>query len=89
MGWHQSLSNAVITGATVPVVVTMRGRVKELDMGTWKPGEAAKLKCSLMLEYYKFSEDGKVLIEVDVPNMKRVVNGVDQLAATRANLGIA
>ncbi len=46
------------TGVAIPVVVSMRGRVKELDMGAWKPGEAARLKCSLMLEYYKFSEAG-------------------------------
>lgn len=77
------------TGAAVPVVVNMRGRIKELDMGTWKPGEVAKLKCSLMLEYYRFSEAGMDLIEIDVQGMRRVINGVDQLALTRANLGIA
>ncbi len=76
------------SGVAVPVVVTMRGRIKELDMGTWKPGESARLKCALMLEYYRYTAAGVDLVEIDVPGMRRVINGVDQLAATRANLGL-
>ncbi len=76
------------TGLSVAVVVKMRGRIKELDMGTWKPGEVAKLKCQLMLEYYNLSIEGVELHEIDVQGMIRKVNGVDQLALTRANLGV-
>jgi len=76
------------TGAAVPVVVMLRGRVKESDMGTWKPGEAAKLKITLAVNYYKYTQAGTDLVEIDVEGMKRVINGVDQLAQTRTNLGI-
>jgi len=76
------------TGIAAPIVVTMRGRIKELDMGTWKPGESAKLKCQLMLNYYRLNMGGVDIIEIDVQGMKRIINGVDQLALTRANLGI-
>jgi P2 family phage contractile tail tube protein len=72
----------------VPVVVMLRGRVKESDMGTWKPGEAAKLKITLAVNYYKYTQAGTDLVEIDVEGMKRVINGVDQLAQTRTNLGI-
>jgi len=77
------------TGLAVPIVVTLRGRIKELDMGTWKPGEAAKLKCQLMLDYYKMTTAGVDNIEIDVQGMIRKINGVDQLAQARINLGIA
>jgi len=76
-------------GTASPVVVLLRGRVKESDMGTWKPGEAAKHKVTLSVNYYKYTQGGIDLVEIDVEGMKRIINGVDQLAQTRVNLGIA
>lgn len=75
-------------GDVTPVVITMRGKIKQIDTGTVKPGEKASLKVSVALNYYKQEHGGDVLYEIDVENMVRVVNGVDALAAQRAALGI-
>ena len=75
-------------GGVKAVEARVRGAVKEIDWGTWKPGEKAPLKCMLAVRYYKLTIDGTVIHEIDVPNMKRIVNGVDRLAEQRAALGI-
>ena len=75
--------------ATVrPVVAHIRGRIKEIDFGTWKPGEKAPMKAMVAVRYYKLELEGAVLHEVDVENMIRIVNGVDQLAGVRSALGV-
>jgi len=78
-----------ITGTEQPVIVNLKGMLREVDMGTWKPGEDATLKMAAALVYYKLTINGIVINEIDVLGMKRIINGVDQLAQTRANLGIA
>jgi hypothetical protein len=75
-------------GTEKPVVIQMQGMLKETDPGTWKPGEAAKLKGTVSIRYYKQTIDNEVIHEIDIPNMKRIINGVDQLAQTRKNLGM-
>lgn len=75
-------------GVEKPVVINMTGMLKEMDPGSWKPGEKASLKGSLALRYYKHTIGNEVVHEIDVPNMIRIVNGVDQLAVTRKNLGM-
>jgi P2 family phage contractile tail tube protein len=40
------------------------------------------------LRYYKLSHGGEVIHEIDVPNMVRVVGGVDQLSEIRNALGV-
>lgn len=71
-----------------PVEVIVRGRWRELDMGGWKGGDKATLKVTVAVSYYKYNASGQDLIEIDVPGMIEKVNGVDRLAATRANLGL-
>lgn len=75
-------------GEVKGVIHTMRGRIKELDQGTSKPGEAPPLKVVMALDYYKLTHSGTVVQEIDAPNMVRIVNGVDALAAHRKMLGI-
>ena len=75
-------------GTVTPVEVRMRGKVKELDFGTWKPGAKVPLKWMVALRYYKYTQGGEVIHEIDVENMIRIVDGVDQLQAQRAALGI-
>ena len=83
----------VFTGALVgdggrvqSAVYTMEGDVAEVDPGTWKPGEKSNIKYTAELRYYKLEIGGRVEHEVDVPNMVRIVGGVDQLAAQREAL---
>lgn len=73
-------------GTVTEVVRTMRGKITELDEGTSKPGEIPVLKVTLNLTYYKMTHGGRVVHEIDVENMTRVINGVDALAGIRAAL---
>ena len=77
-----------LKGAVTPVVVTMRGGVKEVDMGDWKPTDQAEIKHSIKLTYYKLEIDGHVMYEIDPLNMIQVIDGVDQLAAARSAVGL-
>jgi P2 family phage contractile tail tube protein len=75
-------------GATKAVVATLRGGLREVDPGEWKAGEKAEFKYSVSVTYYKLEIDGRVIFEIDPVNCVRVIDGVDQLAAERAALGI-
>ncbi|WNO10443.1 phage major tail tube protein [Teredinibacter sp. KSP-S5-2] len=75
-------------GQTQAAVINMRGLVRELDMGTWKPGEKSTNKFMVSLRYYKLVLDEFPIYEIDIPNFLRKVNGVDQLAKMRAALGL-
>ncbi len=75
-------------GGVHAIAITLRGKVKELDMGSWKPGEEATLKVSLSLSYYRYVRDDETLIELDPLNTVAIVGGEDQLSDQRAALGI-
>ncbi|SAL03092.1 phage major tail tube protein [Caballeronia fortuita] len=75
-------------GTETGVVHTMRGKVKELDQGTVQPGQAAKLKVSFALTYYKLVHGGTTVLEIDTINMVFKQNGTDKLANIRNLLGI-
>lgn len=75
-------------GTVTPVVHTMRGKIKEIDPGTSKAGDKPTLKVAMALTYYKLQHGDATVLEVDVENMVRVVNGTDALASTRAALGL-
>ena len=70
-------------GTVRAAVIHLRGRIKEIDYGTWKPGEKVPMKAMLSVWYYKLEHGGDTIHEVDVERMIRMVNGVDQLAELR------
>lgn len=74
-------------GTITPIEVAVRGRWREIDGGTWKPGDSATMKVSIACSYYKYVSNGQTLIEIDVINMVEIVNGVDRQAALRAAIG--
>ena len=75
-------------GSLKAVMLNLQGFIRELDFGSWKAGDKATLKCSVSLRYYKLTFNNEVLHEIDIANMTRVIDGVDQLAKQRAALGI-
>lgn len=75
-------------GTVTTVIRSLRGKITELDEGTSKPGEAAMLKITMSLNYYKMTHGGRVVHEIDVENMVRIINGVDALAPIRSALGM-
>ena len=74
-------------GNTNAHAIKMRGFISKLDEGEWKDGEEVPLKLDFDLHYYKRERAGVELIEADPINMIFRVNGVDQLAQHRANIG--
>ncbi|MDB6447083.1 phage major tail tube protein [Pseudomonas sp. 21TX0197] len=77
-----------LKGKVTPVIVTLRGALKEVDMGDWKAGDKAEIKHAVSLTYYKLEVDGRTVYDIDPLGMRRVINGVDQLAAQRSALGV-
>jgi len=76
------------TGDSVPILISLRGIVKELDFGTWKRSEAASVKVTMALQYYRYEQNNEEIHEIDVANMVRKINGTDLLEITRQHLGI-
>ncbi|OUY08713.1 phage major tail tube protein [Acinetobacter populi] len=76
------------TGTVDAVEVVMRGRHEEIDMGEQKAGDDTEQKMVTHCTYYKLTVNGRVEVEIDVLNMKYIVNGVDILAEQRKALGM-
>lgn len=77
-----------LDGTKTPVVVQMRGKIKSAEPGSWQAGQKATWAFTASLRYYRYEQGGTALHEIDVLNMVRFVNGVDQLAAHRTNIGL-
>ncbi|WP_319778453.1 phage major tail tube protein [Maridesulfovibrio sp.] len=70
------------------VILEMRGRLRELDPGTWKAGDDSTLKVAIAIRYYKVTIAGSEVVEIDPVNIIRKIGGVDQLETERSALGI-
>ncbi|WP_158935295.1 phage major tail tube protein [Burkholderia sp. S171] len=70
------------------VEVVVRGRHKEIDFGSAKPGDDTAFKVSTSCSYYKLSINGATIIEIDFINMVEIVNGQDLLADLRTAIGL-
>ncbi len=75
-------------GAEFAVVIKLQGMITEMDFGTWKAGESASVKATVALRYYNLNVAGDEVHEIDINNMVRKIDGVDQLALTRKNIGL-
>ena len=76
------------TGETSSLEMVVRGRHEEIDLGNAKAGDDTELSIKTIWSYLKITIDGKVYIEIDIPGVKEVVNGVDRLAQHRKNIGL-
>jgi hypothetical protein len=74
--------------AAQPVVVKMLGGLKSRDTGTWSAGGKQTTTLTYSVRKYSESINGVEYVNVDVENMVRVINGVDQLASQRAAIGL-
>lgn len=75
-------------GATTAVEIIVRGRHREIDMGTAKPGENNEIKVITSCSYYKLIIDGEKVLEIDLPGYVFKVRGEDRLADRRAAIGL-
>lgn len=71
-----------------PVVVKMLGGLKSREVGAFAVG--GKQTTTLTYNVRKYSEaiNGVEYVNIDIENMVRVINGVDQLASQRAAIGM-
>lgn len=73
---------------TSPMVIKLQGMFTEIDMGTFKAGDKGAIKCSVACRYYSLEIDSRKIIEIDVDNMTRIIDGTDTLAEIRSALGL-
>ena len=76
------------TGETTAVEISLRGRHEEIDFGNAKSGDDTEMTMKTIWSYYKLSIDGATVIEIDIPNLICMVNGVDLYAKHRENIGL-
>ncbi|TAN61088.1 MAG: phage major tail tube protein [Magnetospirillum sp.] len=76
------------TGEAEAVIVTMRGLFKEIDPGSWKPGDKSTVKFTVALKYLKVTVGSEEIYEIDCENMIRRIGGKDQMAGIRRALGL-
>lgn len=74
--------------ARVAVVAEVVGRVKKGSLGEWKAGDKSDGDYEMSVNYYKLTIGGREVYEIDVENMIRRINGVDQLAGIRSDIGL-
>lgn len=77
-----------LKGNIISLVATLRGMLKEVDMGAWAKASRNENTFAISLSYYKLEVDSRVIHEIDPLNCVCIVNGVDQLAAERAAIGL-
>lgn len=75
-------------GVVVPVIITLRGMLSEIDPGNWKAGDKAETKHAVSCSYYKLEVEGTVMYEIDPVGMIRIIDGVDQMTEIRAAIGM-
>ncbi|MEY2863143.1 MAG: hypothetical protein RLY58_850 [Pseudomonadota bacterium] len=76
------------TCAVQSVEVYCRGRLAEIDTGKAKAGDDTEQTFSYHINYYRLRVDGRDEMEIDVINMKCIVDGVDRLAEIREAIGL-
>lgn len=76
------------TGETTAVELVVRGRHEEIDFGNAKAGDDTETTVKTIWSYYKLTVNGEVVIEIDIPGVKEIVNGVDLLEKHRDNIGL-
>lgn len=70
------------------VKIVAKSMPKKIGIGKFEAGKKMEPETELELYYYKLWIGGRELVELDKLNFIFVLNGVDQLAEVRANLGM-
>jgi P2 family phage contractile tail tube protein len=70
------------------VTIKMLGGLKSRDEGEWAAGSKQTTSLTYTIKKYSVTINGREIVNIDVENMIRVINGVDQLASQRAAIGL-
>ena len=71
-----------------PVEIRCVGMFKTLERDEWQTGQNSAMTITANCNSYIEVINGRELINIDVLNGVRIIDGVDRLADQRANLGI-
>ena len=71
-------------GTTTNATCYLRGFLKDVDFGSWKPGDKAEIDYTFVWEYLKFEIGGQEMIVADDFNVE--VGGISQTSDIRAAL---
>lgn len=66
--------------------VWVTGAYSSMDPGTLSAGDKTPLKATVAARFYRLTVQGQELIEIDIENMTRVIDGNDVLEEVRAVL---
>lgn len=77
-----------LDGAVKLEVFTQRGTIRSVEFDAITPGAKAGVTLTMDVREFSYDLDGVRIHDIDVLNMKRIVNGVDRLAAQRAAIGL-
>jgi|TARA_B100001741_G_scaffold68893_2_gene55024 P2 family phage contractile tail tube protein len=72
----------------VAIEVNLTGSITNFDPGAFEAGSMTEASFEVAVRYYKLTIAAEVLHEIDVENMKRIINGEDQLESVRTAMGI-
>uniref|UniRef100_UPI001B8B8158 phage major tail tube protein n=1 Tax=Collimonas silvisoli TaxID=2825884 RepID=UPI001B8B8158 len=75
-------------GTVSAVEVVVRGRHKEVDMGSAKSGDDTKQKYTTTCSYYKLTVDNRPIFEFDFINGVEKIGGEDRNASIRRAIGL-
>lgn len=85
-GSQEVIDTGTQVKSNVPIVVTVKGPVKNIDPGTLKKGGKGEPKIVREVTYIKILINGKNCLELDKLNMIYKLNGEDKLAAIRSQI---
>lgn len=74
--------------AAQPVVIKTLANLKARSTGSFSAGGKQSTTLTYSLRKYSESINGVEYVNIDVENMIRVINGVDQLASQRSAIGL-
>lgn len=77
-----------LDGTVEAVNVFMTGTIDTVTPDSITPGAKAGWQYKMSVRAYRYEQNGATLHDIDVVNMKRIINGVDRLAKIRAAIGL-
>lgn len=77
-----------LDGTVKAVEATLYGKIHGMETDTIAPGAKPSQTYRFAATRYIYKQDGETLHDIDVLNCKRIIDGVDRLAAIRTAIGI-
>ncbi len=77
-----------LDGTVQAVVVKLSGRIHGMEFDAITPGAKSGMTFRMAARAYSYTQAGETLIDIDVLNMKRIIDGVDRLAEQRRAIGL-